>query len=156
MKSLENILKPKTENEILKNLSKLSQHELNDKLMHYSITGGRNDISELLIKAGANVNIKYKSGYSILMYTSMFGNKDLAQILINNGADVNQKDASGWTALMIAVNKSYIDIVKILINNGADVNAKIKAVNCYYTVLDMAKERRSIDILKILQNKITN
>ena len=123
MKSLENILKPKTENEILKNLSKLSQHELNDKLMHYSITGGRNDISELLIKAGANVNIKYKSGYSILMYTSMFGNKDLAQILINN---------------------------------GADVNAKIKAVNCYYTVLDMAKERRSIDILKILQNKITN
>ncbi len=92
------------------------------------------NIAEMLIRHGADVNLKTVNGSTALMIAA--GNDDPAIVgmLIEKGADVNaattktfeyQNDTiySGATALMGAVYRKRGDIAKILIQHGADVNA---------------------------------
>ncbi|UCE71194.1 MAG: ankyrin repeat domain-containing protein, partial [Nitrospiraceae bacterium] len=55
-----------------------------------------------LIKDGANVNEKDKSGETALMAAALMGNTEIVIRLLEHGADVNAKDMNGETALMAA------------------------------------------------------
>ena len=82
------------------------------------------DIVELLIKAGADVNVKSYYGDVFMGVASRKGWKDITELLIKSGADVNAKDNDGWTALMSAAGADNKDTVELLIKAGTDVNAK--------------------------------
>jgi ankyrin repeat protein len=57
---------------------------------------------EVLLKAGANVDLKDINGWTPLMFSSQFGHIDIVQELLNKKADVNLQNKGGWTALMWA------------------------------------------------------
>lgn len=90
--------------------------------------GGK--VLSIFIKAGVNVNAKYKKQTPLVVAIDA-GNVDSVKQLINAGADVNA-DATGepdeWyrMPLSIAVRNFQVDIVKQLINAGADLNIIIK------------------------------
>ncbi len=60
--------------------------------------GGKADIVELLIEAGADVNAKGKTG-SAVMVASNKGNNDIVKLLLEAGADVTEKELSQITSL---------------------------------------------------------
>jgi len=113
-----NILKPKSEEDIINDLSKLGQEEKDKKLKMASIAG-QLDVVKLLIEAGADVNNKDKYGDTPLIYSSILGYLDITKILIEAKADINAKNNYGNTALIWALRNNHKEIVDLLKKYGA-------------------------------------
>ena len=86
---------------------------------------GNNESVELLIEAGANVNLAAHEEAPILVSIQ---NKtpDVLQSLISARADVNQANEHGETALILATADEKTDFMQILMNAGADALHKTK------------------------------
>ena len=78
------------------------------------------DKVKLLIKSGADVNMKDEDGYTALMLTH---STQTAQLLIDAGADLEACSDTGATALIMASEQGDIDKVRLLIDAGADIDA---------------------------------
>jgi len=147
--SIESFLEPKSNEDIKKELSKLSKSELNDMLFTATYNGENSRKIKLLIDAGADVN--NDDGFidsTPLMNASQYGYKDIVKLILDSGADVNAKDNDGWTALMYASNNGHEEVIKMLINSGAYVNDKD---NKGFTALHYASSNSSIDIIKFFK-----
>ncbi|KAF3395004.1 Ankyrin-1 [Talaromyces pinophilus] len=83
------------------------------------------DLTERLLKRGANPNIGYWMEYTPLQRASYHGNEALVKLLISYRADINAPahNSLGQTALQAAVSWSHTKIVKILLDSGANVRA---------------------------------
>ena len=77
------------------------------------------NITETLIKAGANVNYSNGKGRTALMGASC---PNCVKTLVVAGADVNMIDNDGNTALMLASGTDHYKCVNELLKSGADVN----------------------------------
>ncbi|WAR14989.1 MIB2-like protein [Mya arenaria] len=81
---------------------------------------GHKDIVQLLLNAGANLEMQDEDGDTALHY-SAFG------VLLAHRADVNIQDAYGDTALHDAIGKENMDILDLLVNyHGIDFNLRNK------------------------------
>jgi ankyrin repeat protein len=85
---------------------------------------GRNEIAELLIANGANLNLRDNVGMgrTALMRACIAGNSTLVNILLAHNADIGVKLDDGSTALSQAL--PYPQIVQRLIEAGANVNER--------------------------------
>jgi uncharacterized protein len=79
---------------------------------------------ERLLSEGANVNARFKEGFTALMLASLTNRPAIVTLFLRKGVDVNARTSHGVTALMLASGKGSIEIVKLLLESGADVNAK--------------------------------
>ena len=78
------------------------------------------EIARLLIKNGANVNVKDERG-DTLLYLKLLTNEKVVPILIENGANVNDTINSRRNFLFIVKNP---ETAQLLIDSGVDVNFK--------------------------------
>lgn len=104
---------------------------------------GRMEICNVLIDAGADVNIKTSGGLTLLHIGAISSGdyKDVVELLIAKDLDVNAKctsygEAKDATPLHAAAGKGNVAVVEVLIKNGAEVNAR--AGNNSYTPLHIA------------------
>jgi ankyrin repeat protein len=74
--------------------------------LHWAAAGGQNEIVELLINNGADVNAKDSLDGTPLHLAAREGHMETAELLIAEGADVNAKTADGGTPLDVA---EYVD-----------------------------------------------
>ena len=82
----------------------------------------RTDILEILIKAGADVNIATNdTGQTPLMRASVGGYLEITKKLIQAGANVNGKDKLKRTPLMKASYRGNVEVIQELITQGARV-----------------------------------
>ena len=77
-----------------------------------------------LVKNGANINEKDRSGYTPLIWAIYSNKVEAVKAFIQMGADIEIQDKSGYTPLILAVSWSHSDIAKLLIEKHANVNAK--------------------------------
>lgn len=84
--------------------------------------GTRNEIFQMLMKAGAAVDATDYTGSQALLYASPGGHTEFVKQLIAAGADVNAKNRFGNNALGNAAIKGQAEIVKLLIAANANVN----------------------------------
>jgi ankyrin repeat protein len=97
-----------------------------DEALFWSLENKQPDVAKwLVIKGGADVNVKDKYGSTPLHRASEEGHTVVAELLIKAGADLNVKDNCSFTALHSAVENNHADVVEVLINAGAHVNGKI-------------------------------
>lgn len=99
--------------------------------------GDKNEVIELLIANGSEVNTKDQDGETPLHYAAEHGDKHVAELLIANGADVNARNNTGETPLHCATLWAYKDVIELLIANGADIGLKTKTGS---TALQIATE----------------
>ena len=78
---------------------------------------------ELLIEAGANVNLPGSGGNIPLHNACSHGHMKSIEMLLRAGADVNSIDAAEFTPLKCAAKYGHNNCIKRLIEAGADVNA---------------------------------
>ena len=89
----------------------------------------------LLLKHGAEINARDRSGATPLFYAAFGANKENAELLLVKGADVHATSNSGGSALHMAVTKdnrhqwgikNRIELVKLLLSREANVNQRDK------------------------------
>lgn len=99
--------------------------------LQVAIENGDEDIVQLLIERGANVNVTDEYGATPLMQVESL---DLMRLLIERGANVNAADKEGQTALhRVVFEPGKFELAELLIAQGANVNARD---NDGYTPLD--------------------
>jgi uncharacterized protein len=82
---------------------------------------GHIDIINMLLKAGAKVDLRDESGRTALMYASTGPFPKAVELLLENGADPNLvDDVEKFSPLMFAAAEGQLEVVKILLGNKAD------------------------------------
>ena len=76
--------------------------------------GGAQDIMELLVKHGVDINAVNKKGQTALMLAVKFSNVGMVKYLLDAGAKVDIVDRNGLTALRMAKANYAENIVKLL------------------------------------------
>ena len=104
--------------------------------LHYAVSKSHNEIVELLISKGADVNFMadisrnrrstHSRGLSPLIVAIRVHNVEGVRMLLVNGADINAKDGNtnGESPLFYSLNNDNIEITKMLIDEGADFNMR--------------------------------
>ncbi|QYS97478.1 ANK_REP_REGION domain-containing protein [Trichoderma simmonsii] len=85
--------------------------------IHHVVNGySDQSLINMLAEAGANLDVKDRSGRSPLMLAAQIGKYELVVCLLDAGADVGVEDAGGYTAHHYAEN--YPDIQELLRTRG--------------------------------------
>ena len=102
---------------------------------------------EILLKNGADPNIKDKFSETALHYVAKFGDPDTVKLLIQYGANVNEQSVYDATPLMYAVDWRKIYMARVFLEHGADVT-----INDFRgdTVFDCVERIPSNDEMKTL------
>jgi ankyrin repeat protein len=114
-----------------------------------ALQGQHQDIAELLIEQGADVNLQTAEWGTALYCAATLGMEKMVKVLVEAGADVNYiaEKAIYGTALQAAVACGFFMIALLLIDQGADINAK---GGKYGTALNAAKQNKDSLLEKLL------
>ncbi|XP_071948207.1 poly [ADP-ribose] polymerase tankyrase-1-like [Antedon mediterranea] len=80
----------------------------------------RKQVTELLIRKGANLVDKDKEGQTPIHISSSKNHHDVIEILLKNGAKVNSVDNLGQTGLHRAAQEGHVQACRVLLAYGAD------------------------------------
>ena len=107
------------------------------------------EILELLLDRGADINQRSSSGWTPLIAAVMRGSSRIVEMLLTRGADINARTEDGRTALIHAVRKQSTAVVEILLAHRADVTVRDGYGK---TALEIAEEGHNEDIIRQLKN----
>ncbi len=68
----------------------------------------------LLLKGGANRNVRGRDGRTALMWAAISGHLEITQALLQGSADVHAKDQMGRTARVYAKERGFAEVVRLL------------------------------------------
>ena len=97
---------------------------------------GKRVVVNILLNAGADPNIIFCNGLTILHYAVIAGNTDTIKHLLDSGADPNKPKKFGESPLSWATRQ---DVVQLLLSSGADLTGAKLSNECkgcaviYYT-----------------------
>ncbi|RYP72983.1 hypothetical protein DL770_007863 [Monosporascus sp. CRB-9-2] len=112
----------------------------------------RNDILELLLSKGANVNAQDNDSQAPLYEACVSENVGAARILLEAGANVNDgENVFGRTALHEAIENQNLPLVNLLLEFNADVTLKDKQLR---DAASLAAYKGNADILKAVLDKL--
>ena len=106
-----------------------------------AIESGQHSVAQMLINAGASVNIVDANGLSLLHLAIINGDEENACFLLDHGSDINIATPDGEQCLQLAVRYQLERVVEELCAKGSDVNIVDKDGNCLlWTALQLENE----------------
>ncbi len=99
------------------------------------------EITELSLRLGSNVDALDKFGRTPLMIAAEKNNVRVMKILCEYSASINLQDPNGETALMYAARNGHEDALVFLASNGACLKIKNK------------EGKRAIDLIGVQRDK---
>ncbi len=119
-----------------------------------AISKSNKEIVEMLIDAGADVNLKVMEyRFSLLYLAVLHRNLEIVKLLVDAGVNVNETiswDGNDYTPLMVNASQGNVDIAEYLISKGADVNAKNPKSG--ETALDVAIRKYNTRVADVLRS----
>ncbi len=103
---------------------------------------------DLLIEAGADVNVSLPSGYTLLMSAALNSNVEMVRRLLEECVDVNATSTFGQSAIQTAAGSGNQEIMTMLLEAGA--NPQRSAANPVIGPLEMAVMNGNISIIRQL------
>ena len=114
---------------------------------------GNNQVVQLLLDLGVNVDCTNEQGSTALMLATECGYEPIVQTLLSSGLNVNIQDSYGWTALMLASHNGHFQLAELLLNKQANVN---HTANNGATALMIASQNGHFQVAGLLLNKQAN
>jgi ankyrin repeat protein len=115
--------------------------------LHWAVEGGNLSVLQVLIAAGADVNLTDDDGRTALSLAASSEHLPVVQALIAAGANVNLTDDDGWSALHWAGAAGYLPVVQALIAAGAVVDLTDE---CGRTALHLAATAGNLAVVQAL------
>lgn len=94
-----------------------------ETLLISAITTGDDELVQLMLQRGANVEARCADQITPLMHAVNHGYLSILELLLNKGAQVDTTTA-GWTVLQRATDMVNVPMVKLLLAKGADIEAR--------------------------------
>ncbi|ETS75084.1 hypothetical protein PFICI_13568 [Pestalotiopsis fici W106-1] len=91
-------------------------------LLTFTIKQQASEITEFLLKRGADANFTSPNKLTLLLEAVANGGCETVKILLDHGADVNLTPPNRLTPLLHAITDGDCEMVKILLDHGVDVN----------------------------------
>jgi ankyrin repeat protein len=82
------------------------------------------EVVQILLKHGANTEVRDSDGCSPLDQAAIEGHVELAQVLLEHGADANAQDGEMCTPLFWALGGGHLAVAQVLFSHGADATAR--------------------------------
>jgi len=117
------------------------------KSPHQAVVDGDIDRVKSLISEGADINLKNRMGWSLLITAVINKRTEVITFLLDKGADIKAKDNRGKTSLHIAVETGQKDVVEKLIAKGAEINVMDSRAD---NALSLAKKNNQKEIADFL------
>lgn len=93
----------------------------------WAAQNGRNDITLLLLKKGANIKSRSElTQRTPLLYAAYNGHEATVRLLLKDGDDIEAEYRGGFTPLLIAVLRGFISMTRLLLKEGANIEAEGK------------------------------
>ena len=108
---------------------------------------GHFETVKLLIQHKADIDFKFREGFTPLYVACQRGNKNIAEYLIKCGANVNSACINGSSPLYIACQEGNVDTVELLVHHYANIEATFRRG---FTPLYVACRNGHIDTMKKL------
>ena len=122
--------------------------------LHFACQSGSVRAAEILIKAGANVDVQTsKIDTNPLHIASGNGHLEIVKHLLEQGANIEGGEGSSWTPLQWASQNGQLQIVEHLLDKAANIEGGKGSSS---TPLQLASENGHLDIVEHLLEKGAN
>jgi ankyrin repeat domain-containing protein 17 len=119
-----------------------------DTALTLACAGGHDDLVELLINRGADIEHRDKKGFTPLILAATAGHEKVVEVLLNHNADIEaQSERTKDTPLSLACSGGRYEVVELLLNRNA--NKEHRNVSDY-TPLSLAASGGYVNIIKLL------
>ncbi|XP_055381299.1 ankyrin repeat and KH domain-containing protein mask isoform X2 [Condylostylus longicornis] len=119
-----------------------------DTALTLACAGGHEELVELLISRGANIEHRDKKGFTPLILAATAGHEKVVDILLKHGAELEaQSERTKDTPLSLACSGGRYEVVELLLSVGA--NKEHRNVSDY-TPLSLAASGGYVNIIKLL------
>lgn len=119
-----------------------------DTALTLACAGGHEELVELLINRGANIEHRDKKGFTPLILAATAGHEKVVDILLKHAADLEaQSERTKDTPLSLACSGGRYEVVELLLSVGA--NKEHRNVSDY-TPLSLAASGGYVNIIKLL------
>jgi ankyrin repeat protein len=126
-----------------------SSNGINETALGIVAFGGNKELTELLIKNGANVNFQDAFGVAPIHGAARTNKLDVIKVLVENKADINLPTTTGKeTPLHYAAKYNNPDVVKYFLEKGAKKDEKDASGNTPYDVAKKENEDKVLPLLK--------
>ncbi|KAF2117146.1 hypothetical protein BDV96DRAFT_644579 [Lophiotrema nucula] len=118
--------------------------------LHWAVRLNDTDAIDVLLEAGADVNVVCREGTSILSYASTHGFVPICQKLLEHGADIHSRCLMGRNALYYALcsGPAKHELITFLLHSGANINNRDS--ESLMTCLMLSIQYQPFDITAIL------
>jgi len=96
----------------------------NNTPLHWTAANGHENVAQILIAYGANVDAQAKYNDSPLHWAAGYGHDNVVQLLVAHGANVDARNEFNSTPLHEAAGCGFENIVQLLVVHGANVDAQ--------------------------------
>lgn len=119
-----------------------------DTALTLACAGGHEELVELLLSRGADIEHRDKKGFTPLILAATAGHDKIVEILLNHGADIEaQSERTKDTPLSLACSGGRYDVVELILARGA--NKEHRNVSDY-TPLSLAASGGYVNIIRML------
>ncbi len=121
-------------------------------VLMFAIAQGFTYGAELLLKAGANPDVRNANGVTPFLFAVRYDNLRCVQLLYDAGANIHETDGEGANALHVAAKSGAKSVVPFLIAHGVDVRQKDLHGR---TALEYAQKTKCGEIAMMLRRKMS-
>ena len=82
--------------------------------LHLAVRSGHQDIAELLIEKGADIEVRDHGDYTPLHNAAWNGNLEMVKLLLDAGANITARSYSGSTPLSCAYSSKQAEVIQFI------------------------------------------